>query len=105
MRAGVEEIFALEPDARAAEGFREALGVVERGGTSGVVVEEVGELGLEGGIVTRFEIGVFELFDGGHENLGDVAPAVGSEVSAGIRLGGHREAPGRRRKLAANERE
>ena len=51
--AGVEEVFALEVDLGAAEFFGEALGEVERGGASAVVVEEVGEVGLEGGVGVR----------------------------------------------------
>ena len=89
VRAGVEQVFALEPDARAAEGLAEVFGEVERRGAAGVVVQEIGELGLEGGVVARREIGGFEFFDGRHQDFGDVAPAVGSEVSAGIGLGGH----------------
>ena len=87
--AGVEQIFALEPDARSAECLAEAFGEVERRGAAGVVVQEIGEFGLEGGIFARLEVGGFEFFEGRHQDFGDVAPAVGSEVSAGIGLGGH----------------
>ena len=89
VRAGVEQVFALEPDARAAEGLAEVFGEVERRGAAGVVVQEIGEFGLEGRVFARREIGGFEFFDGRHQDFGDVAPAVGSEVSAGIGLGGH----------------
>src|SRR5207247_1389303 len=51
------------------------------------------ELGLERGIVTCFEVRVLELFYGCHKDLGHVAPAVGSEMAAGIGLGGHRRPP------------
>jgi hypothetical protein len=89
--AGVEEVFALEVDTCAAEFFGEALGEVEGGGASAVVVEELGEAGLEGGVGGGLGVGGFELLEGGHEGLGDVAAAVGTETAgdlAGFALGG-----------------
>src|SRR5262249_45475063 len=93
VRAGVEQVLTLEPDARAAERVAEALAEIQWGGAAGVVVEEVRKLGLEGGVATRREVGVLQLFDGRHQNFGDVAPAVRAEVSAGIGLGGHARLP------------
>src|ERR1019366_8049386 len=89
VRAGVQQVFALEPDARAAESLGEVFGEIERGGAAGVVVQQTGELGLEGGVVARNEVGGFEFLNRRHEDFGDVAPAVGSEVPAGIGLGSH----------------
>jgi len=52
-------------------------------------VKQIGELGLEGGVVAGFEVRSLEFFDRGHEDFGNVAAAVRSEVSAGIGLGDH----------------
>ena len=89
VRAGVEQVFALEPDARAAQGLAQVFGEVERRGAAGVVVQQIGEFGLEGRVLARREIGGFEFFNRRHQDFGDVAPAVGSEVSAGIGLRSH----------------
>ena len=47
VRAGVQQVFALEPDARAAQSFGQVFGEVERRGAAGVIVQQVGELGLK----------------------------------------------------------
>ena len=47
VRAGVEKVFALEVNLRAAEVFGEARGEVERGGTAGVVAQQRVELQME----------------------------------------------------------
>ena len=82
--SGVEEVFALEVDFGSAEFFGEALGEVEGRGASAVVVEELGEAGLVGGVGGGFGVGGFELFEGGHEGLGDVAATVGSEAAGDL---------------------
>ncbi len=41
VRAGVQQVFALEPDARAAQFLAEPLGEIERRGTAGIVVQQV----------------------------------------------------------------
>ena len=89
VRAGVQQVFALEPDARAAQGFGQVFGEVERRGAAGVVVQQAGKLGLKCRIVARLQIGGLEFFNRRHQDFGDVAPAVGSEVSAGIGLRSH----------------
>src|SRR5213078_2898088 len=40
-------------------------------------------------IVARRDVGLLKLLDGGHQDLGDVASAIGSEVPAGVGLGNH----------------
>ena len=47
VRAGVEQILALEINLRAAQCFAQALGVIERRGTAGVVDEEIRQLRLK----------------------------------------------------------
>src|SRR5262249_27404570 len=57
--AGVVEVFALEPDLRAAALLTESLRVVERRGTAYVVLQQRRELGVKYGILTGFIV-----FDG-----------------------------------------
>ena len=89
VRAGVEQIFALEPDARSAQSLTEVFGEVQRCWAAGVVVEQVGEFGLKGRVVARRQIGSLQFFDGRHQDFGDIAAAVRSEVPAGVGFGSH----------------
>ena len=57
MSAGVEEVLALEVDFGAAKFFGPTFGEVKWGGAAAVVLEEVIELGLEGGISFGFFVG------------------------------------------------
>ena len=84
VRAGVEQVLAFEKDARAAQVFAQTLGFVQRRRTAGVVVQQVVEFGLKSGVLAGGVIGLFELLQRGHERLRDVAPAVGTEVAAGV---------------------
>ena len=79
--AGVEEIFALEIDARTAEFFGEALRELERRGTAGEIFQEILKLRLEGVVGFREFVGALEFEERHHERLGDVAAAVGAEAS------------------------
>ena len=56
VRAGMQQVFALEINARAAEHFCEPAGEIERRGTSGVGRQQFVELRLECRIIARFEI-------------------------------------------------
>ena len=86
MRAGVQQIFALDINFRAAELFGQALGVIERRGTAGEVFQQIGQLGLKRRIVARFEISLLQLFERSHQHFGYETSAVGSEVSGCIWL-------------------
>ena len=86
VRAGVEQVFALEIDLCAAQLLGEALAEVERRGAAGVVVEQVGQLGLEGGVGFGYVVLVLQLEQRGHQRLRHVAAAVDAEA-AGARLG------------------
>ncbi len=88
MRAGVQQIFALDVDLRAAVRFAEALGVIERRGTAGVIGQQILQLGLKRGIEARFQIRLLQFFERRHQNFRDVAAAVGAEVTAGIGVRG-----------------
>src|ERR1700687_453798 len=58
--------------------------MVERRGAPGVVGEQILQLGLKRGIVPRFEIGLLELLERRHQDLGNVTASVGSKMSAGV---------------------
>ena len=84
VRAGVEEIFALEVDARAAEMFCQALGELERGRAADEIFEERVELSLECWVGFRELVGALEFEERDHEGFGNVAAAVGAEASGGL---------------------
>jgi hypothetical protein len=86
VRARVQQILALEPETRAAERLRQAFGEVEGRWAAGVVPQQVAELGLERRVLARLAVRLLQLFDWSHEDLGDVAPAVRSEVPALVGL-------------------
>ena len=81
MRAGVKEVFALEIYLCAAQLIGKAFGEIERGGAAAIVVEHAVEFSVEDGVGVGERVGVLELFEGGHEVLGDVAAPVGTEAS------------------------
>ncbi len=87
VRAGVQQVFALEINFRAAEHFAQALGVVERRGTAGVVVQQIGQFGLKRRVGCSLVIGVLEFFERRHQHFGHESSAVGSEMSGGVGLG------------------
>ncbi len=87
VRAGVEQVFALEIDFGAAELLGQALAEVERRGAAGVVVEQISQFGLEGSIGFGYVVFVLQFEQGGHQGFRDVAAAVDAEA-AGARLGG-----------------
>ena len=81
MRAGVIQIFALEPDLRAARMLRQATGVVHRAGTADVVLEVGLEFGDESRIVAHALILRAQLVEGVHQRLGDEYAPIRSEVA------------------------
>ena len=76
---GVEQVLTLEPDAQA-ELVRQPPGREQRGRPAGVVAPQGVELGPEGGVGDGRLEGLGELVEGGHEDLGDEAPAPVPEV-------------------------
>jgi hypothetical protein len=85
VRAGVEEVFALKINFRAAELARETLGEVERGGASAEFAEIIGKFALKFRIFLRAEIFRFQLLQRMHERLRHVTAAVLTEVT--VRIG------------------
>ena len=81
VRAGVEEVFALEVDLGAAESFGQSLGEVERRGAAGVVAQERVEFEMEVGVGLGLGVGVLQFFERGDESFRDIAAAVRAEAS------------------------
>src|ERR1700755_162023 len=82
--AGVEEIFALEVDARATEMLCEPFGELKGRGAAYEIFEQILELRLEGGIGFGEVVGALEFEERDHEGFGNVAAAVGAEASGGL---------------------
>jgi hypothetical protein len=81
MRAGMQQVFALEIDARTAKLLREARSELQRRRASREILEQILKLGLKGGIGLSKFVGAFELEERHHERFGDVAASVGAEAS------------------------
>ena len=84
VRAGMEQVLALQINLCAAEVFCKPLGIVERRGAPGVVPQEPLEFRLERGIVFGFLVCALKLLDGMHESFRHIAPAKISKASANV---------------------
>ncbi len=73
VRAGVEQVFALQPHVDA-ESLREAARRRERRGAAGVVAQQRGELALEVSVLAEREPGALQLLERGHQRLGAKTP-------------------------------
>ena len=91
VRAGVEQVLALEIDFRAAEFLGQAFGEVERRGPSGEVLQQRGEFRLERGVAAGAFVFVGEVAQRSHERLGHEHAAVGAEVAVGVGEGLHED--------------
>ena len=81
VRAGVQQVFALQIDLRAAQGFAQTLGIVKRRGPTAVVVQQAIELRMKSRVRIGCRVGVFQLQQRRHQGLGDVASAVRAEAA------------------------
>ena len=81
VRAGVQQVLALQVDLRSAELLRHALGKIERGGTAAVVVQQIVQLGMEGGVGLGRGVGLLQLLERGHQRLRHIAPAIDAEAA------------------------
>src|SRR4029077_1994561 len=86
VRAGVQEVLALEVDARAAQAVRQPAGEVEPCRSARVVAQPGRELAAEAGVAAELRPGGLELEQRGHERLGDVAAAIHPEVPFAVGL-------------------
>jgi hypothetical protein len=85
VRAGVEQVLALEIDLRATQFTSEPLGVIERRRPAAELAEVVLQLALELGIFLGAEIFRLQLLERMHQRLGHVTSAVRSEVTLRVR--------------------
>ena len=85
VRAGVQQVFALEVDARAGEDFGQVRCELQRGGPAGEIAEQIVEFFLEALISAGFGIGALELFERRDQRFRDVAPAECAVASARVR--------------------
>src|SRR6266550_5474880 len=81
MRAGVEQIFALQINAWSAEFFGEARSALQRCWAARKIFHKIVEASLKQGIRLRSFIRTFELKERHHQRFGNVAAAVGAESS------------------------
>ena len=79
VRAGVEQVLALEVD-RPAGALREPPRLVQRRRAARVVAQQPRQVGLEAGVGARLDPRRLELGERGHQRLGDELAAVGAEA-------------------------
>src|SRR5207248_1478138 len=82
--AGVAEVLALEPDARAAAVLAEPRREVERRRTAGVIREQPGQPSLERAVAPRGDVRLLQLDERRHQRLRHEAPAEAPEVAGGV---------------------
>ena len=80
VRAAVEQILALQIDARLARAEVAAAG--QRRRPAGIVEQQLGELGLERRILLRVEERRLELLERRHQDFGHIGAAIGAEAAA-----------------------
>src|ERR1051326_5409940 len=85
VRAGVVELVALEVDFGAAEMAGQPLGEVKRARSPNIVVEVIGQLGVEIRVAFRLVVGALDGQDQRHQGFGDIAPAIKAEMAPRIR--------------------
>src|SRR5262249_49975569 len=86
VRAGVEEVLALEVDARRKpERLRQAVGAEQRGRPPRVGDEQIRELLAVGGVRARGRPGALQLVERGDQRLGHEPAAVGAEAPPRVR--------------------
>jgi len=81
VRAGVQQVFALQINAWAAEFCRQSRGKLQRRGTPGKIPQQAVELSLELRVAFCGFVNVLELVQRHHQCFGDVAAAVRAEAA------------------------
>ena len=82
---GVVQILPFQVDLRAAQLLRQPPGVIQPGGPSGVFVQQLRELCVEGRVLLVKVIRLFQFDHRVHQRLRDILPAVDAESSRRIR--------------------
>jgi hypothetical protein len=78
--AGVQQIFALQVDARAAEFGGETGSKLQRRGTSGEVFQKVLKFSLKRRIGFRLFVGALQFVERHHQRFRNIAAAIGAET-------------------------
>ena len=85
VRAGVVQLVAFEIELGAAEMPGQPLGEIERARPADIMVEVIGQLGVEVRVVLGGVVGLLDRQDQRHQRLGDIAPAIDAEMAARVR--------------------
>ena len=85
VRAGVEQVFALEINLRPAQLAREPLGKIQRRRAAAKLLQVILELALKFRVALRPEIFGLQLLQRMHQRLRHIPAAVGAEMAARIR--------------------
>jgi hypothetical protein len=80
VRAGVQQVFALEVNLRPSQLLRQPLAKVERRGPSRVVLQQISQLGLKGGIGLGQVVFALQLVERGHQCLRHIPPAINAKA-------------------------
>ncbi len=80
VRAGVEKVFALEVNARAAKMLGKAFGKLQWRGTACEIFQQIVEACLERGVGLGLFVDAFEFEQRHHERFRDIAAAVGAKA-------------------------
>ena len=81
VRAGVEQVFALEINLRAAEFPRQAFGEIKRRRATAEFAEVIIQLALKLRVLLRAEIFRLQLLQRMHQRLGHVTSAVRTKMA------------------------
>ena len=84
MRAGVQQIFALQINTRAAEVRGKALGALQRRGPAGEIAQREIELALERRVGAGFGVGALEFGERLDQRFGHEAATVGAVAAARV---------------------
>jgi len=84
VRAGVEQVFALEINLRAAEFAGEPFRKIKRRGPAAKFFQVIFELALECRVLLRALVFVLQLLQGMHQRLRHEPPAVRAEMALGV---------------------
>ena len=85
VRAGVVQVFALQPDLRAAQMLGQPRGMVHGAGSADIMLQIVAERFPKRGVVFRGLVGRCQFLQGGNQGFGNVHAAVFAEKSSFIR--------------------